>query len=115
MEEDDLEFMRSNLELADAKSMNEFACKAIRFYIGFLKTQDTEFYQMQSLASLLKAKLDISDRRICNILYQLIAQVCLLTMLWSEDARTMPEWEYQKLLKDAKEKALELMELWKKQ
>lgn len=115
VEEDDLEFMRNNLELADAKSMNEFACKAIRFYIGFLKTQDTEFYQMHSLASLLKAKLNVSDRRINNVLYQPIAQVCFLTMLWSEEARTMSEWERQNFLKDAKEKALELMKLWKKQ
>ena len=112
--EEDLEFMRNNLELADARSMNEFACRAIRFYIGFLKTQDTEYYQMHSLASLLKAKLDASERRINDVLYQLTAQVCLLTMLWYEAARTMPKWEYQNLLKEAKEKALELMEQWRK-
>ena len=98
---DDLEFMRNNLELADARSMNEFACKAIRFYVGFLKTQDTEFYQMHSLASLLKAKLDASERRITDALLQLAVQLGVLELILEPGLQRLSDEEFDRLARRA--------------
>lgn len=104
VEEEDLEFMRSHLELADARSMNEFVNKAIKFYIGFLKTEDTEFYQMHSLSSLLKAKLDASERRISNALFRMAVQVCILTTVLDGRMRNLSDEEFEKIMQKSCER-----------
>jgi len=75
--EDNIEQIRDNLEIADVQSMNDFVNKAIEFYLGYLKTTDASSYLMNSVSSVLQAKLNMSEKRINGMIYKLAVEVAM--------------------------------------
>lgn len=75
------QFMHENLELANAKSENEFVNMALNFYIGFLKTEDAEMYLLRTFSSVLHSSLDLSESRINDQLYKMSVELSMLNRI----------------------------------
>ena len=66
------------LEADNCASRSEFAEKAIRFYIGYLSTEDVSEYLSRALAATLKGTLAENESNIRALLFKLSVEVNML-------------------------------------
>lgn len=69
------------LDIADVDSRSAFVNKAIRFYIGFLKTDYAESYLLNTLSSVLHSSLDFAESRINDQLYKMSVELSMLNRI----------------------------------
>ena len=81
LEPEQIDFIKNNLELANATTENDFIKMAVDFYIGFLKTQDAEMYLLRTFSSVLHSSLELSESRICNQLFKLEVELSMLNRI----------------------------------
>lgn len=66
------------LEFAGARSRNEFAAEAMKFYIGFLNSKKAEHYLLQSLSSVLSGTVHDSENRLARMDFKLAVEISKL-------------------------------------
>ena len=66
------------LELADVRSRNEFAAKAIKFYIGYLTSKRAEHYLIQSLSSVISSTIHDSENRLARMDFKFAVEISKL-------------------------------------
>jgi len=81
LEPEQIDFIKNNLELANATSENDFIKMAVSFYMGFLKTQDAEMYLLRTFSSVLHSSLDLSESRINDQLYKMSVELSMLNRI----------------------------------
>ena len=62
--------MDSWLEESNSKNRNEFVEKALRFYMGYLGTEDNTAYLSQAILTAIQGTLDDNNNRLCRILFK---------------------------------------------
>ena len=70
--------MDSLLTLDNCSSRSEFVDKAVRFYIGYLTSEDVSEYLSQALLAVLKGSLDENSNRQRALLFKLCVEVNML-------------------------------------
>ena len=70
--------MDSWLEEDNCKSRGEFAEKALRFYMGYLATEDTSEYLSRALADTLRGTLADNENRLRTLLFKLCVEVNMM-------------------------------------
>ena len=66
------------LEEDNCKSRGEFAEKALRFYMGYLATEDTSEYLSRALADTLRGTLADNENRLRTLLFKLCVEVNMM-------------------------------------
>ena len=66
------------LEEDTCKSRGEFAEKALRFYMGYLATEDTSEYLSRALVDTLRGTLADNENRLCTLLFKLCVEVNMM-------------------------------------
>ena len=66
------------LEEDNCKSRGEFAEKALRFYMGYLATEDTSEYLSRALADTLRGTLAYNENRLRTLLFKLCVEVNMM-------------------------------------
>lgn len=94
------EYMHENLELANVRSENEFVNQALDFYIGFLKTKDTESYLLNTISSVLHSTIEMSEERIIKYVYKMAVEQAVLNRIIGIENR-MTEQEFEEILEAA--------------
>ena len=70
--------MDSWLEEDNCKSRGEFAEKALRFYMGYLATEDTSEYLSRALVDTLRGTLADNENRLRTLLFKLCVEVNMM-------------------------------------
>ena len=84
---DKLEWLRKNREMAGAKSNSEFVNKAVDFYAGYLMSGRSQEYLLNTIASLIDAKLGSSDDRNCGMIFKLAVEVAMQNRILAKGIR----------------------------
>ena len=58
------------LEADDCQSRSEFVDKALRFYMGYLGTEDNTTYISRAILTAIQGTLDDNNNRLCRILFK---------------------------------------------
>ena len=66
------------LEEDNCKSRGEFAEKALRFYMGYLATEDTSEYLSRALVDALRGTLADNENRLRTLLFKLCVEVNMM-------------------------------------
>ena len=66
------------LEEDNCKSRGEFAEKALRFYMGYLATEDTSEYLSRAMVDTLRGTLADNENRLCTLLFKLCVEVNMM-------------------------------------
>lgn len=66
------------LEEDNCKSRGEFAEKALRFYMGYLATEDTSEYRSRALVDTLRGTLADNENRLRTLLFKLCVEVNMM-------------------------------------
>ena len=66
------------LEEDNCKSRGEFAEKALRFYMGYLATEDTSEYLSRALVDTLRRTLAANENRLRTLLFKLCVEVNMM-------------------------------------
>ena len=66
------------LEEDNCKSRREFAEKALRFYMGYLATEDTSEYLSRALVDTLRGTLADNENRLRTLLFKLCVEVNMM-------------------------------------
>lgn len=61
----------SLLQEADARSRNEFVNQALKFYIGYLTSENIENYMLSTISSVMHATVKDSENRVARMLFKL--------------------------------------------
>ena len=59
----------------NCKNRSEFINKALRFYMGYLGTEDNTAYLSQAILTAIQGTLDDNNNRLCRILFKCAAMV----------------------------------------
>lgn len=70
--------MDSWLEEDNCKSRGEFAEKALRFYMGYLSTEDTSAYLSRALVDTLRGMLADNENRLRSLLFKLCVEINMM-------------------------------------
>ena len=70
--------MDSWLEEDNCKSRGEFAEKALRFYMGYLATEDTSVYLSRALVDTLRGMLADNGNRLRSLLFKLCVEINMM-------------------------------------
>ena len=62
------------LQVADVKSRNEFLNQALKFYIGYLISEQIENYMLTTISSVMHSTVKDSENRIARALYKLAVE-----------------------------------------
>ena len=81
LDPEQIDFIKNNLDLANASTENEFIKMAVSFYIGSLKTNDAEMYLLRTFSSVLHSALDLSESRINGQLYKMSVELAMLNRI----------------------------------
>ena len=65
------------LDVANVRNRNEFIEKAIRFYIGFLKTDRAESYLLTTYSAALQGTIGRTEDRLSRLMYKLAVEVAM--------------------------------------
>lgn len=79
IEEDLLEQMDGLMEQVDVKSRNEFLNQALKFYIGYLTSEEIENYMLSTIASVMHSTVKDSENRVARALYKLAVETSKLS------------------------------------
>ena len=66
------------LEADNCQSRIEFVDKALRFYMGYLATEDTSEYLSRALVDTLRGTLADNENRLCTLLFKLCVEVNMM-------------------------------------
>ena len=75
---DMIDRMDSWLKADNCRSRNEFVEKALRFYMGYLATEDTSEYLSRALVDTLRGTLADNENRLCTLLFKLCVEVNMM-------------------------------------
>ena len=67
---DMIDRMDSWLKADNCRSRNEFVEKALRFYMGYLGTEDNTTYISRAILTAIQGTLDDNNNRLCRILFK---------------------------------------------
>ena len=73
-----LDWCDSLLTQANVRSRNEFVNEALRFYCGYLTSQQAENYLLQSLSSVVTGTVQDSENRIARMDFKLAVEISKL-------------------------------------
>ena len=79
IKEDLLEQVDGLLEQADVKSRNEFLNQALKFYIGYLTSEEIENYMLSTISSVMHSTVKDSENRIARAMYKLAVETSKLS------------------------------------
>lgn len=79
IKEDLLEQVDGLLEQADVKSRNEFLNQALKFYIGYLTSEEIENYMLSTISSVMHSTVKDSENRIARAMYKLEVETSKLS------------------------------------
>jgi len=64
---------------------NEFIEKAVKFYIGFLKTERTESYLLSTFTAVIQGTVNGAEDRIVGMIYKLAVELAMLNRIVAYD------------------------------
>lgn len=79
IKEDLLEQVNGLLEQADVKSRNEFLNQALKFYIGYLTSEEIENYMLSTISSVMHSTVKDSENRTARAMYKLAVETSKLS------------------------------------
>ena len=59
----------------NCKNRSEFITRAVRFYMGYLSTEDTTEYLSRTMVSVLQGTVESNTNRICRLLFKLCVEL----------------------------------------
>ena len=78
------------LKADNCRSRNEFVEKALRFYMGYLGTEDNTAYLSQAILTAIQGTLDDNNNRLCRILFKCAVELNMLCHTIAAHFRTDP-------------------------
>ena len=66
------------LKADNCRSRNEFVEKALRFYMGYLGSEDNTAYLSQAILTAIQGTLDDNNNRLCRILFKCAVELNML-------------------------------------
>mgnify|MGYP000778562937 FL=1 len=78
------------LEADNCQSRSEFVDKALRFYMGYLGTEDNTAYLSQAILTAIQGTLDDNNNRLCRILFKCAVELNMLCHTIAAHFRTDP-------------------------
>ena len=66
------------LEADNCQSRSEFVDKALRFYMGYLGTEDNTTYISRAILTAIQGTLDDNNNRLCRILFKCAVELNML-------------------------------------
>ena len=79
IKEDLLEQVDGLLEQADVKSRNEFLNQALKFYIGYLTSEEIENYMLSTITSVMHSTVKDSENQMAHAMYKLAVETSKLS------------------------------------
>lgn len=79
IKEDLLEQVDGLQEQVDVKSRNEFLNQALKFYIGYLTSEEIENYMLSTISSVMHSTVKDSENRIARAMYKLAVETSKLS------------------------------------
>lgn len=73
-----LEAVNRGMEAGNCKSRSEFLENAAQFYAGYISAQDAAAYLPQALVSAIRATVQVSEDRICRLLFKLAVEMDMM-------------------------------------
>ncbi len=70
--------MDNSLNLANCQSRSEFVEKALRFYMGYLASEDITEYLSKALLTSMRGMLDANDDRMRSLLFKLCVEINMM-------------------------------------
>ena len=70
--------IKSAMPLANCRSQNEFVEKALRFYCGYISSQDASAVLPPMLVSALRTTVQSTEDHICRLLFKLAVEVDMM-------------------------------------
>jgi metal-responsive CopG/Arc/MetJ family transcriptional regulator len=93
------------LDAANARSRNDFINKALRFYIGYLKTNQAEDYQLQSVSSMVTGTIRDTENRLARMDFKLAVEIAklshIMATVYEVDEETLEKLQ-QKCVEEVK-------------
>lgn len=93
------------LAAADARSRNEFIEKALKFYLGYLKTNQAEDYQLQSVSSMVSGTIRDTENRLARMDFKLVVEIAklvhIIALVYEIDGETLQRLQ-QKCVEEGK-------------
>ena len=93
------------LDEAGARSRNDFINKALRFYIGYLKTNQVEDYQLQSVSSMVTGTIRDTENRLARMDFKLAVEIAklshIMATVYEVDGETLEKLQ-QKCVEEVK-------------
>ena len=93
------------LDVADARSRNEFIEKDLKFYLGYLKTSQSEDYQLQSVSSMISGTIRDTENRLARMDFKLAVEIAklghIMASVYEVDEETMQKLQ-QKCVEEVK-------------
>lgn len=93
------------LDEAGARSRNDFINKALRFYIGYLKTNQAEDYQLQSVSSMVTGTIRDTENRLARMDFKLAVEIAklshIMATVYEVDGETLEKLQ-QKCVEEVK-------------
>jgi len=93
------------LDAANARSRNDFINKALRFYIGYLKTNQAEDYQLQSVSSMVTGTIRDTENRLARMDFKLAVEIAklshIMATVYEVDGETLEKLQ-QKCVEEVK-------------
>ena len=78
------------LEADNCQSRSEFVDKALRFYMGYLGTEDNTTYISQAILTAIQGTLDLNNHRLQTILFKCAVELNILCHTIAAHFRTDP-------------------------
>ena len=78
------------LKADNCRSRNEFVEKALRFYMGYLGTEDNTAYLSQAILTAIQGTLDDNNNRLCRILFKCAVEQNMMSHTIAAHFRTDP-------------------------
>ena len=93
------------LDEVGARSRNDFINKALRFYIGYLKTNQAEDYQLQSVSSMVTGTIRDTENRLARMDFKLAVEIAklshIMATVYEVDEETLEKLQ-QKCVEEVK-------------
>ncbi len=68
----------NNLELANAKSRNDFIEEAIKFYVSYLNTEHNTSFLNETIESVIKASILLMEDRLAKVMFKLTVETSMM-------------------------------------
>ena len=105
LEKDVIEECDRMLTAADARSRNEFIETALKFYLGYLKTNQAEDYQLQSVSSMVSGTIRDTENRLARMDFKLAVEIAklahIIASVYEIDGETLQRLQ-QKCVEEVK-------------